>query len=150
MTPSSRRDFLAGLAGAGLALPLLSERAFAQLSRANLVAGDRTASALADDESYWSQIQRAFDGLTQKDWNDAVKSALGSATGMQALTRLLDRVQGTAGQDEVDDVTLSPAERAAILSRFAARAEEAGAGGDPLSPSTSDHVGDDEETGGGT
>ncbi|MFM8781156.1 MAG: aminotransferase class V-fold PLP-dependent enzyme, partial [Gemmatimonadota bacterium] len=61
MTTSSRRDFLTGLAGAGLALPMLSERAMAQLVRANLVAGDRSPTALADDESYWSQIQRAFD-----------------------------------------------------------------------------------------
>ena len=34
MTLSSRRDFLTGLAGAGLALPVLSERAIAQLGLA--------------------------------------------------------------------------------------------------------------------
>jgi isopenicillin-N epimerase len=62
---TSRRSFLARLggaaAGAGLALPVLSERAFAELFRADLVAGDRPAGDLADDESYWSHIQRAFD-----------------------------------------------------------------------------------------
>jgi selenocysteine lyase/cysteine desulfurase len=29
--------------------------------RANVIAGDRPAESLADDESYWSEIQRAFD-----------------------------------------------------------------------------------------
>ncbi len=64
MTQTSRRNFLAGLAsvagGVG-ALPVLSERAFAQLFKANAIAGDRSADALADDEAYWSEIQRAFD-----------------------------------------------------------------------------------------
>ena len=69
MTPrtTSRRNFLAGMSSAGAftgaaaALPVFSERAFAQLFKADLVAGDRGASSLADDESYWSHIQRAFD-----------------------------------------------------------------------------------------
>jgi isopenicillin-N epimerase len=58
---TSRRQFLAGLAGAGAALPAFSERAVAQLFRAEAVAGDRAPTALADDETYWSHIQRAFD-----------------------------------------------------------------------------------------
>jgi hypothetical protein len=58
---TSRRSFLAGLAGAGAALPVFSERAVAQLFKAETVAGGRTAAALADDESYWGEIQRAFD-----------------------------------------------------------------------------------------
>lgn len=65
MPLTSRRSFLAGLtgatAGAAAALPVFSERAFAQLFQAETVAGDRAPTALADDESYWSQIQRAFD-----------------------------------------------------------------------------------------
>jgi len=58
---SSRRQFLAGLAGAGAALPVLSERAMAQLLKAEVVAGARTPLELADDEGYWGMIQRAFD-----------------------------------------------------------------------------------------
>ena len=61
MPLTSRRHFIAGLAGASAALPVLSERAAAQLFRAEAVAGSRTAAELANDESYWSEIQRAFD-----------------------------------------------------------------------------------------
>ncbi len=61
MPYTSRRNFIAGLATAGAALPVLSERAMAQLVKAELVAGDRSPLELADDEQYWSQIQRAFD-----------------------------------------------------------------------------------------
>jgi isopenicillin-N epimerase len=58
---TSRRHFLAGLAGATTALPILSERAAAQMFRAEAVAGDRAPNDLANDETYWSHIQRAFD-----------------------------------------------------------------------------------------
>lgn len=58
---TSRRTFLAGLATAGATLPVLSERAMAQLFRAEGVAGGRAPLALADDETYWGLIQRAFD-----------------------------------------------------------------------------------------
>lgn len=61
MPLTSRRHFIAGLAGASAALPVLSERAAAQLFKAEAVAGSRTAAELANDESYWSEIQRAFD-----------------------------------------------------------------------------------------
>ncbi len=61
MPITSRRHFLAGLAGAGVALPTFSERAVAQLFKAETVAGARTAADLAADEEYWSHIQRAFD-----------------------------------------------------------------------------------------
>jgi selenocysteine lyase/cysteine desulfurase len=57
----SRRTFLKGLAGAGVALPLMRENAFAQLFKANAIAGNRPPLAVAEDETYWSQIQRAFD-----------------------------------------------------------------------------------------
>ena len=58
---NSRRTFLKGLAGAGVALPMMRETAFAQLFKANAIAGDRPPLAVAEDEAYWSQIQRAFD-----------------------------------------------------------------------------------------
>ena len=62
---TSRRSFISRLGGAavgaGVALPVFSERAFAELFRADLIAGDRSPQAIADDESYWSHIQRAFD-----------------------------------------------------------------------------------------
>ena len=35
--------------------------AMTRLFEANVLAGDRPATALADDESYWMQIQKAFD-----------------------------------------------------------------------------------------
>jgi selenocysteine lyase/cysteine desulfurase len=40
---------------------VFSERAFAQLFKADAVAGDRAPAELANDETYWSHIQRAFD-----------------------------------------------------------------------------------------
>ncbi|HYN82381.1 MAG TPA: aminotransferase class V-fold PLP-dependent enzyme [Gemmatimonadaceae bacterium] len=59
---TSRRDFLHGMASAGLAAtPVFRETAIGALFRANAVAGDRTPDELADDEAYWSEIQRAFD-----------------------------------------------------------------------------------------
>jgi len=57
----TRRHFVQGLAGAGLALPFLRENAFGQLFKANVIAGDRAPEAMADDETYWSVIQAAFD-----------------------------------------------------------------------------------------
>ena len=59
---TSRREFLSSMAAAGLAAqPVFRERAIQSLFRANAIAGDRTPAALADDESYWGEIQRAFD-----------------------------------------------------------------------------------------
>lgn len=61
---TTRRTFLSHLGGAAVAasaLPVLSERAFAQLLKAESVAGARGAAELAADETYWSHIQRAFD-----------------------------------------------------------------------------------------
>lgn len=64
MPLTTRRSFLAGLSGAAAsaaALPVFSERAFAQLFKANALAGDCSAVELASDESYWTEIARAFD-----------------------------------------------------------------------------------------
>ena len=58
---TSRRSFVRGLAFSGAALPMMREDAFGQLFKANLIAGAKSPAALAEDETYWSQIQRAFD-----------------------------------------------------------------------------------------
>jgi isopenicillin-N epimerase len=59
---TTRREFLSGLAVAGLATqPVFREHAIRSLFRANAIAGDRSPLAVADDETYWAEIQRAFD-----------------------------------------------------------------------------------------
>ncbi len=59
---TTRREFLAGMAAAGLsAQPMFRGSAIKSLSRATAIAGDRSPGKLADDESYWAEIQRAFD-----------------------------------------------------------------------------------------
>jgi len=58
---SDRRAFLATLTRAGLAVPVFRSDALASVLRADHVAGGRPAAPLAEDETYWSEIQRAFD-----------------------------------------------------------------------------------------
>ncbi|MEO7367569.1 MAG: aminotransferase class V-fold PLP-dependent enzyme, partial [Gemmatimonadaceae bacterium] len=59
---TTRRNFLSGIAVAGLSgRAIFRENAIGALTRANLIAGNQTPQSLADDESYWSEIQRAFD-----------------------------------------------------------------------------------------
>src|SRR5688500_16349003 len=59
---TTRRDFLSSMAAAGFAAqPVFRERAMMSLFKANAIAGDRDAASVADDESYWAEIQRAFD-----------------------------------------------------------------------------------------
>ena len=59
---ATRREFLSGMAAAGIAAqPVFLEHAMRSLFRANAIAGDRSPAAVADDESYWAEIQRAFD-----------------------------------------------------------------------------------------
>ncbi|MBI1808854.1 MAG: aminotransferase class V-fold PLP-dependent enzyme [Gemmatimonadetes bacterium] len=40
---------------------MMRENAFAQIFKANAIAGDRAPQDVAEDELYWAQIQRAFD-----------------------------------------------------------------------------------------
>ena len=59
---TTRRSFLSGMTAAGFgATAMFRDSAIASLFRANLIAGDRPAEEVAEDESYWSEIQRAFD-----------------------------------------------------------------------------------------
>ena len=59
---TTRRSFLSGMTAAGFgATAMFRENAIASLFRANLVAGNRSPEDVAEDETYWSLIQRAFD-----------------------------------------------------------------------------------------
>ena len=57
----SRRSFVTSMFGAGAALPMFREEAIAQVLRARDIAAGTTADAMAQDEAYWGEIQRAFD-----------------------------------------------------------------------------------------
>jgi len=57
----SRRTFVNSLIGAGISAPVRRGDAFRHLFRAEEVAGAAIPPAVADDEAYWSEIQRAFD-----------------------------------------------------------------------------------------
>ena len=58
---ATRRSFLAALAGTTASLPVFRERAIAQVTRAAEIAGGRSPEAVAEDEAYWTEVQRAFD-----------------------------------------------------------------------------------------
>jgi selenocysteine lyase/cysteine desulfurase len=58
---STRRSFVASLSGAAAALPVFRTSAVRELRDSWAIAGRRSAHSLADDETYWSSIQRAFD-----------------------------------------------------------------------------------------
>jgi selenocysteine lyase/cysteine desulfurase len=49
------------MSGVAAAVPMFNPRAVRQLRESWGIASNRPASALADDETYWSSIQRAFD-----------------------------------------------------------------------------------------
>jgi len=57
----SRRTFVTSMFGAGAALPMFREEAIAQVVRAREIAGDAAPSAVAEEEGFWAEIQRAFD-----------------------------------------------------------------------------------------
>src|SRR5450756_1316765 len=73
---TTRREFLSSMAVAGLAAqPVFRERAIKSLFRANAIAGNRSPQAVADDETYWAEIQRAFDSdRTMINLNNGVGS----------------------------------------------------------------------------
>ena len=63
---AGRREFINTIAGAAAAipfvrLPVMRGDAFRRLTDAERVADKRPASAVAEDEAYWAEIQRAFD-----------------------------------------------------------------------------------------
>jgi isopenicillin-N epimerase len=58
---TDRRTFLASMLGASVALPTMRADAFRHLARADERVRRRPPAATGDDESYWGEIQRAFD-----------------------------------------------------------------------------------------
>ena len=58
---SNRRQFVSTMLGASVALPVMRGNAFRRLLHAEHIATGRAPTSLADDESYWAEIQRAFD-----------------------------------------------------------------------------------------
>jgi selenocysteine lyase/cysteine desulfurase len=57
----SRRNFVHSLVGASAALPMFRATAMRQVARATQRLTSNDPAAAADDESYWGEIQRAFD-----------------------------------------------------------------------------------------
>src|SRR5438874_8020447 len=57
----TRRRFVSSMIGAGVSLPAMRQSAFQHLFRAAPIAGANPAIAVAEDETYWREIQRAFD-----------------------------------------------------------------------------------------
>ncbi len=59
---TTRRSFVSGLAAASFGTTaMFRENAIGSLFKASVIAGDRSPEAVAEDESYWAEIQRAFD-----------------------------------------------------------------------------------------
>jgi selenocysteine lyase/cysteine desulfurase len=59
--PTSRRSFVSSLVGATVSLPTMHVSAFRRLIEAEPIATGRPNVAVAEDETYWREIQRAFD-----------------------------------------------------------------------------------------
>lgn len=49
------------MAAAGFGAAVFRPNAIASMFKANIIAGDRNPEEIAEDESYWTEIQRAFD-----------------------------------------------------------------------------------------
>ena len=58
---TTRRTFVSSLAGAAVSLPTMRATAFRRLTEAEPIATGRAAVSVAEDETYWREIQRAFD-----------------------------------------------------------------------------------------
>ncbi len=58
---ATRRSFLSALAGSAATLPVFRDQAISRVLRASEIAGTRSAASVAEDEAYWTEIQRAFD-----------------------------------------------------------------------------------------
>jgi isopenicillin-N epimerase len=58
---TSRRNFVSSVLGAGVSLPVMHQSAFRRLFNAEPIAGVRSPAVVAEDETYWREIQRAFD-----------------------------------------------------------------------------------------
>ena len=58
---TTRRSFVHGMAASFGGVAMFRETAIRSLFNANLIAGDRSPAEVAEDETYWSEIQRAFD-----------------------------------------------------------------------------------------
>jgi len=58
---TSRRNFVSSMAATFGGAAMFRENAFSSLFKANVIAGDRSPEEVAEDESYWGEIQRAFD-----------------------------------------------------------------------------------------
>ncbi len=58
---TTRRSFFSSAVAAGVSLPAMRATAFRRLFEAEPIAGGRPHEAVAEDETYWREIQRAFD-----------------------------------------------------------------------------------------
>src|SRR4051812_31661703 len=58
---TSRRTFVSSMLSAGVSLPVMRESAFRRLLHAEPMAIGRPHRSVAEDETYWREIQRAFD-----------------------------------------------------------------------------------------
>ncbi|HEY9228952.1 MAG TPA: aminotransferase class V-fold PLP-dependent enzyme [Gemmatimonadaceae bacterium] len=58
---TTRRTFVSSMIGAGVSLPVMRESAFRRLFAAEPIAAGRAPLSVAEDETYWREIQRAFD-----------------------------------------------------------------------------------------
>src|ERR1051326_278092 len=58
---TTRRGFVSSMVGAGASLPVMRHSAFRHLFAAEPIAAAQPAATVAEDETYWREIQRAFD-----------------------------------------------------------------------------------------